>query len=161
MTIDKATEELKKIDRGLFIEPRAGSIGQYYAIRHKDDRTGLVRDVFEVLSDEGKPKPLEMSEIRRVARGIDWEQVRKYKEPEAAFKAWKKELEIRKAKAALEKRGVTLDIIKDRRKYWRQAMNEFYASLTTRQVRQMKRDHERKEYERSLKNRGRKIFTGV
>ena len=160
MTIDQATEELKKINRGLYIEPRESEIGQYYAIMHKDDRTGLVRNVFEVLTDDGKPKAIEMSELRRVARGIDWEAVAKHKEPEAIYNAWLKEYNYRKAKNKLESRGIVTDIINDRRKYWKEAFEEFRNSLTPSQIRAMKRDHERKEYIKEQRKKG-KLITGV
>lgn len=159
MDIKEATKRLQTINRGLFIDVKENNFGKYYCIKFKDDRNGLVREVFNVLTETGEPKTLDLEEIRRVAEGINWELVSKYPEPDAIYKAFIEERELRKTKAKLERKGFILDMNKDRRKYWREALDGFAASLTPEQIKKMKLEHERKEFIKSINNKGKLIIT--
>jgi hypothetical protein len=146
MDIKEANKKLQMINRGLFIDVKTNELGKYYCIKYKDDRTGLTREVFNVLSDTGEPKPLDLEEIRKVATEINWPMVAKYPEPKALADAFLNEREVQKKKAKLERQGYILDMNKDRRRQWAVAFEEFKNSLTPQQVKKMKLEQERKEF---------------
>jgi len=150
MTLDQATKELKKINKGLFVDTKDG----YYVIKFKDDRNGLVRTVRNVLDEEGKPAELKMDQMKDICRCIDWGNVSKYSEPSAMSDAFEKELELKKTQARLEQQGFLLDMAKDRKRQWKEAYDEFRNNLTPRQVRAMKKEMERREYLKQMNKKG-------
>ena len=132
ISLERANDELKKIERGLFIEVASNSHGKYYKIRHKDDRTGLVRDIHSVLDDEGKPTSLSMGDIKQVLHGVDWDKMRKYQDPQKMADAIIKEFNYKKTKQNLERQGLLLDMRKEFINPTK-LMEEVWSSMTPRE----------------------------
>ena len=154
MTVQEATDELKKINRGLFVDVSEG----HYVIRYKDDRNTLTRDVRHVLDPEGKPMELKLEDVREFCSSIDWKNVEKFKEPTEMANEFEKELNAAKLQEKLERQGFLLDMRRERAKQWSHAAAEFRDSFSHAEVRAMKKAHEKEQYKKEqLRKLGFKI----
>jgi hypothetical protein len=104
---------VKQINRGLYVTVEQCKHGLYYSIRHKDDRTGLDRKVFDLLDDSDVPISLDIQALLRLQFGIDWEKLDKFKEPDALAKSYIEEQKKEKARRELEQQGLAMDIMRD------------------------------------------------
>lgn len=133
-------EEIQKIDRGLFIvwHEEFGML----QIKHKDDRTGLVRNVCFVKDKDGNPCNLDMSHIRYLRNSVEWERIGKDADPDKLYAGIVKDIKEAEMKRDLERRGYVLDFNKDHRQDWKRAMNKFVESLPPWQLKLMKKKAE-------------------
>lgn len=121
MRVPKHIEaEVKRINRGLSIE-FDNRIGRW-RVKHKDDRTGLTRDVMIVESKNGEYEDLNMGHVRWLKEGILWDLVHKYPNPKDLYQHIVDEHEREKKAAYVRHRGYVLDFNREHRKEWRQAI---------------------------------------
>jgi hypothetical protein len=97
---------LTAIDKGLFAEPFHNQDGEWIKVKHKDDRTGLVRDVFKV-------RTLDHKTLNRIRYEVDWEAMIKHPDPEMLAKYYEKIEQQEKAAKELKRMGFVMNF-KDR-----------------------------------------------
>lgn len=146
-------KEIQKINRGLYLEPVNYDGVKFWCIKHKDDRTGLIRNVFTVMDRDGNPAELDMSVLRRLALEIDWEAVYKNPNPEKLADEWLKKYQEYKTKKNLEEKGFMLDFVNDNKPLVRGLMKNFHKNFTPTQLKKME-----KEKLENWKNRKIKIY---
>ena len=128
-------EEIQKIDRGLFIEFN-GKYGKL-EIKHKDDRTGLIRSVCLVQDEDRNPCDLNLSHIRYLKNSVEWDRIAEHPDPDKLYASIIKDIKEREMRQDLERRGYQLDFNKDHRKDWKKAMESAMASMPAWQLKLM------------------------
>jgi hypothetical protein len=152
MIDERWQERIKQINSGLYIEVKTNEEGYpYYMIMHKDDRTGLVRQVFAILDENGNPCELDFGTLERLQLGIDWEGLGKFREPKDLSAHYIREIKKEKAKKELEQRGFILD--RADKLDWSKIKQQYLNSITKEQWKQHQQEQELKN-----KNKQTKIY---
>ncbi len=142
-------EEIKKIDRGLFIDWHEEF--KMLQIKHRDDRTGLVRNVCFVKDEGGNPCDLNMSHIRYLRNSVEWDRIAENPDPDKLYSSIIKDIKEAQTKRELERRGFIVDFNRDNRRQWRHAMDSFMESLPPWQLKlMMKKAEAEKEKNKKL-----------
>ena len=128
-------EEIKKIDRGLFIDYH-GEFGMLQ-VKHKDDRTGLIRTVCFVKDEDGNPCELNLSHIRYLKNSVEWDRVAEFPDPDKLYASIIKDIKEAETKRDLERRGFQLDFNREHKKEWKSAMESFQQSMPAWQYKLM------------------------
>lgn len=115
----KFQDEAKKVDRGLFI--LWDNQIERWRVKHKDDRTGLVRDVFLVENEDGTYRDLDMSVVRMLKDCVMWDLVKQFPDPKDIYLKVIAEWQRRKRADEVRHRGYVLDWNKEHRKEWAEA----------------------------------------
>lgn len=149
MIDERWQERIKQINPGLYLEAKQNEHGAYYMIMHKDDRTGLVRNVFAVTDELGRPTDLDFATLERLQLGIDWENLGKFKEPEELSKFYIQEQRKDKAKKELERRGFIIDRAKELD--WSKIKEQYLKSITKEEWKQHKINQEIKDRDKKIK----------
>ena len=114
-------DALENVNKGLFVVYNEEF--SRLQIKHKDDRTGLIRNVMFVQDLDGKPCSINDNLIVYLKRCVEWDRMGQYPEPEDIYKSIVKDMEEHKRKRDLERQGYYLDFNKAHRKEWKSAMN--------------------------------------
>jgi len=113
-------EKLKRVNPGLFVEWHS-EFGRNQ-IKHKDDRTGLIRNVMFVQDLDGNPCEINDNMINYLITSVEWDRIAKYPNPDDMWKSIEEDLREKKRKKDLEKQGFLLDFNHQNRKEWKKAM---------------------------------------
>lgn len=131
MKVDKRwQEEVKKVNRGLFIEWDESL--HRWRLKHKDDRNGLVRDVFLVETHDGEYKDLDMGTVRMLKDSVMWDLVGKFPDPREMFLHLERERKARKAHYELERMSYLRDFNREHRTEWRAALENARSGIFER-----------------------------
>jgi hypothetical protein len=142
-------EEIKKIDRGLFIQ--WSDEFKRWQIFHKDDRTGLTRRVMYVQDKDGQPCDFDMSLMRYLRSSIDWDRVGANPDPDKLYAKLMEDMAYEKKKQRLEDDGYIFDFNREHKKEWKHAMNQFLQTMPKAQLDLMKARYEHnKELNRKI-----------
>lgn len=144
-------DRVKEIDKGLFLESFEDFSGKWIKIKHRDDRNGLVRDVFKV-------KSLDIQALQRLRWGVDWKAMMENPDPHKLAAYYEEEERKEKASKELERRGFITDLRKDNRNRYKQMFEDYRQSLRPAEVRIIKNSVEK---ERILNPKPIQIYKGV
>jgi hypothetical protein len=143
--------ELSAIDRGLFCEKISKIDGEWVQIKHKDDRTGLVRNVFKV-------RELNHQTLNRLRFEVDWKAMLMNPDPENLERYYAKIDREEKAEKELKRRGFIMDWRSSNRKKHKRMFEEYRQNLTPQEIKVVKRSNEKLEY---LQPKQIKIYQGA
>ena len=149
--IDKRwQEELKNINRGLFVEWH-----EEFArlmIKHRDDRTGLVRNVCFVQDKDGNPCDINMNHILYLKRAVEWDRIGENPDPNKLYEQLVEDIKQAQRKRDLERQGFYLDYNKEHRQQWKKAMNQFLDSMSPWEAKMLKQHYkEQKEKTKTIR----------
>lgn len=113
-------KEVERINRGLSIE--FDNRIHRWRVKHKDDRTGLVRDVMIVESKDGEYEDLNMGHVRWLREGILWDLISRYPNPKDLYQHIVAEHEKEKNAAYVRHRGYVMDFNRSHRREWKAAL---------------------------------------
>lgn len=113
-------DEVKNINRGLYI--KWNNQAHRWEVRHKDDRTGMDRNVLLVETDKGEYEDLNMGIIRHLKFGVQWDLVEQFKDPKEMYLEIKRRHEEFKTKQRLERMGFVMDFNREYKREWKAAL---------------------------------------
>lgn len=143
--------KLKEVDRGLYVEFN-NEFGRLH-IKHKDDRTGLIRDVMFVQDLDNKPCEINDNLINYLRKSIEWDRIAQYPNPDDLWKSIERDLELAKKKRYLERMGFIFDYNREHKREWREAMNR---EMSKKEIQQSLKKAEKQRWEnRKITNTGR------
>ena len=115
-------KKLQEIHRGLYHVWWESEHGGCWAIRYKDERTGLDRLVMHVSGDKLEAVDLNDSILQGVRTTVDWSKVDQYPDPEEMFKAIRKEYDDFKRRERMREQGMIFDYNRENLKKWKKAL---------------------------------------
>ena len=137
-------DKLKHVNPGLFVEWHA-EFGRNQ-IKHKDDRTGLIRNVMFIQTPEGDPCDMNDNLINYLITKVEWTRIEKYPDPNELWESIEKDMRTQKSKRELEKIGFLTDFNRDHRKEWKAIMAK---EMRNKHI----ADYLKREAEKKWKNR--------
>lgn len=143
-------DEVKKVNKGLYIVWDTQL--ERWRLKHFDERTGLVRDVFLVETENGDYEHLNMGIIRMLKDTVCWDLIAKYPDPKDIYLHIVKEHRAQKASMELERRGVMVDWNRRNKDRWGVAFREFQRRVKNnpRAMMEIKREEEKRERDRKI-----------
>lgn len=119
---ERWNKELKAVHKGLYLTWWECTFGGRWAVRFKDERTGLDRLVLFVDAPNCEYREMGEDILQGIKETIDWKKVDENPEPEKLFQAVQKEYDDYKRRARLREMGIITDYNREHRKEWKKAM---------------------------------------
>lgn len=138
-------DRVREVDRGLFLEEFTDYSGLWIKIKHKDDRNGLVRDVFKV-------RNLDIQALQRLRHSVDWQAMMENPDPFKLAAYYEDEERKEKARRELERMGFVTEM-QDR---YERGFEQYRQSRTSSERKVIKRTAERELF---LNPKAIKIYT--
>ena len=141
--------KLTHVNPGLFVEWNA-EFGRNQ-IKHKDDRTGLIRNVMFVQDLDGNPCEINDNMINYLITSVEWKRIDKYPDPNDLWASIERDIAKKKSKQELEKMGFLMDYNHEHRKEWKAILNQ---QLNDKNIANyLKREEAKKWVNRKISNK--------